>query len=421
MGYFDSVMQAPMLDYDEAEKRRGQLDQFIASQTAPFQNVSADNQALLQQAGFVPQAEGSNNFVTPERQLLQLQNERITALQEQMQAEAEKKMNNPLFRVGDTLADAGRLFLSPIFWLSGEDQTEYDPSERVKTGYRQRFEQLEQLRYTNAEKFLAARDTRIGNYTTMIKNMRDAGAPLSSGMKELRDFAYRTGQMELFNRGDLEGIQTLQNQMDVQKGDAIAFGVDRVLPKPLVDLINTDSKDFKRAISGYRGAYEGYQRLIEALSFEGGIADVSAVFSFMKALDPTSVVREGEFAVTANAGGLYDKLNNIMDRYSKGDLLPDAVKREMYTVATELMNSYTNSYDQLYGDYSRKAQLLNFTDGDIETFFGSRMTLPQPPERGMFLQQLGPLRSNMNDPIDLTPDLDDLVEEGLRMSTGGSQ
>lgn len=106
MGYFDSVMQAPMLDYDEAEKRRGQLDQFIAAQPAPFQNLSPQEQKSVQAAGFVPQQEGSANFVTPERQLLQMQNQRITALQEQMQAEAEKKMNNPLFRIGDTLADA---------------------------------------------------------------------------------------------------------------------------------------------------------------------------------------------------------------------------------------------------------------------------------------------------------------------------
>jgi len=418
MGYFDSVMQAPMLDYDEAEKRRGQLDQFIAAQPAPFQNLSPKEQASVQAAGFVPQQEGSANFVTPERQLLQMQNQRITALQEQMQAEAEKKMNNPLFRIGDTLADAGRLFLSPIFWLSGQDGTEYDPSERVKTGYRQRFEQLEQLRYTNAEKFLAARDSRMSNYTNMIKGLRDASAPLSSEMKLLRDFAQRTGQMELFNQGDAAGIENLQNQMDVQKGDAFAFSDGRVIPSELYSKIDTDSKDFKRAISGYRGAYEGYQRLIEALSFEGGIADVSAVFSFMKALDPTSVVREGEFAVTANAGGLYDKLNNIMDRYKKGDLLPDTVKREMYAVATELMNSYTDSYDQLYGDYSRKSQLLNFTPEDVEVFFGSRMMLPQPPARGMFLQQLGPVRSNMNEPIDLTQDLDDLVDSALNPGGG---
>lgn len=421
MGYFDSVMQAPMLDYDEAETRRGQLDQFIAAQPAPFQNVSAENQALLQQAGFVPQAEGSNNFVTPERQLLQLQNERITALQEMMQAEAEKKMNNPLFRVGDTLADAGRLFLSPVFWLSGQDGTEYDPSERVKTGYRQRFEQLEQLRYTNAEKFLAARDSRMGNYTTMIKGLRDAGAPLSSEMKLLRDFAQRTGQMELFNQGDAAGIQTLQNQMDVQSGNAFQFEDGRIIPGELYGKIDTDSKDFKRAISGYRSAYEGYSRLVEALSFDGGISDIAAVFSFMKALDPTSVVREGEFAVTANAGGLYDRLQTKLEGYKDGDLLPEAVKREMYEVATELMNSYTNSYDELYGDYSRKAKNLKFTDSDIETFFGQRMALPQPPARGMFLNQMGPLRSKANEPIDLTADLDDLVEEGLRMSIGGSQ
>jgi len=418
MGYFDSVMQAPMLDYDEAEKRRGQLDQFIAAQPAPFQNLSPQEQASVQAAGFVPQQEGSANFVTPERQLLQMQNQRITALQEQMQAEAEKKMNNPLFRIGDTLADAGRLFLSPIFWLSGQDGTEYDPSERVKTGYRQRFEQLEQLRYTNAEKFLAARDSRMSNYTNMIKGLRDASAPLSSEMKLLRDFAQRTGQMELFNQGDAAGIQTLQNQMDVQSGKAISFADGRIVPKPLYDLINADSEKFQTSVKKYRGAYEAYGRLVNALSLPGGISEVAAIFSFMNALDPTSTVREGEYALAAEAGPLWQKLTQLKEKYGKGEALPDKIKREIYEVSTALMESHTTSYTDFRETYAGKARNINFTDEDVDTFFGKPMQLPQPPARGIFLQQLGPVRSNMNEPLDLTPDLDDLVNNALNPGGG---
>ena len=237
-------------------------------------------------------------------------------------------------------------------------------------------------------------------------------------MKLLRDFAQRTGQMDLFNQGDAAGIQTLQNQMDVQKGDAFAFQDGRVIPSELYGKIDSDSKDFKTASKFYRSAYEGYARLLESLSFDGGIADIGTVFSFMKSLDPNSVVRESEFDLPTNAGGIYAKMQAVEDRYKKGELLPDQVKQEIYELSSEIMNSYTSSYHALYDDYARKAKNLNFTDNDVQTFFGQRMTLPQPPARGMFLQQLGPIRSDMNEPVDLTPDLDDLVNSAL--SPGGA-
>lgn len=409
MGYFDSVMQAPALDYEEATERRGRLDSFVNDLPVPFQNVPEEQQAALRASGYVQQGDTSN-FVTPERQLLAMQNERITALQGQLEQEAQQKLNNPLFRIGDTLADAGRLFLSPIFWLSGQDGTEYDPSQRIKTGYRQRFEQLESLRFQNAEKFLTARESRMSSYTTLLSNMRNMNAPLSSAMKELQDFAELTGQSDVFNSGDVNQINNLKNQMSVQKGDAYMYN-NRVVPKNLYDTVDTYSEKFNTAVSGYRSAYEGYNRLVEALSFEGGIADIATVFSFMKALDPTSVVREGEFNVTATAGGLYDRLGTMLDKYKTGDLLPETVKREMATVARQLMESYTSSYDQLRNQYTGKASAIGFgSDEDINTFFGAPMPLPQPPNRGIFKSQTP---TPLHVPVEVAPSVEDLVDKYL--------
>lgn len=399
-GYFDSVRQAPLLGYEDEVARRGKLDEAMNALAPAFQGVSAEQAPLVQNAGFIPGAvEGE--YVAPERAIAQYQNERILGMQDRMREQYERTLNSPIFRVGDTLADVGRLFLSPLIFLKGEDMSNYDPSGKVRSGYRERFEQLEGLRVQNVQKFLESRDARQSNYMNMMSTLREASAPLSSVMKELQDFARLTGQMELFQSGDPLKIRSLQDQMSVQKGDAVPLATGRVVPKPIFDKVDQYATDFNRAIGGYRAAYEGYQRLMEALSFEGGIADIAAVFSFMKALDPTSVVREGEFNVTANAGGIWDKLSNLMDRAKDGDVLPAEVKQQMATLATQLMNSYSTSYADVRSTYTGRAKYIGFnSEEDINALFGNPLVLPGAPNRGMFGPNAEP---DMNAPAPDTP------------------
>jgi hypothetical protein len=380
-GFFDSVMSAPALGYEDGETRRGQLDNFINTLPAQFQGVTPEQAPLVQSAGYVPQEGNPGNYITPERQLLTLQNQRITALQGQLQQEAEKKLNNPLFRVGDTLADAGRLFLSPIFWLGGQDGTEYDPSERVRTGYRARFEQLEELRYNNAQKFLDARTTRLTNYQAMAKNMRDLSAPMSSEMQALRDFALLTDRMDDFNSGDPARLSQLRLDEQLDKGEAFRFN-GLVLPKPLYDTARDFGNKFESATSGYREAVEGYERMMTSLDGQGGVRDIAAIFSFMKMLDPRSVVREGEFQVAASAGGLFDRLSVLMEKNKDGTYLSETVKKEMRELSTELLRSYEGTYQTLRDRYERNLGAIGFTGDEqptgqshLETILGPRSSV----------------------------------------------
>lgn len=389
-GYFDSLTQAPLLGYEEEARRRGQLDEIMAAQAPAFQGITPEQAPVVEQAGFIA-GQNPGEYITPERALTNYQNERITGMQDSLRNKYQATLENPIFRMGDTLADVGRFFLSPLIFLKGEDMSKYDPSGRVQAGYRERFDQLESLRVQNVQKFLEARDARQANYLNMVTTMRQAGQPLSSAMKELKDFAALTGQLDAFNSGDPAAISELQSQMQVQKGDAFRLATGRVVPKSVYDKVDQYATDFTRNTAGYRAAYEGYNRLMQSLSFEGGIADIAAVFSFMKALDPTSVVREGEFNVTANAGGLWDRLTQIQKKVESGEILPEAVKGELAQVATALMESYTSSYQDLRNTYTGRAGYIGFdSPEDVDALFGAPLQLPEPPRRGMFLQQPSP-------------------------------
>jgi hypothetical protein len=45
----------------------------------------------------------------------------------------------------------------------------------------------------------------------------------------------------------------------------------------------------------------GHEKLIASLEAQTGVGDMSAIFAYMKMLDPNSVVRESEFSSTTNS------------------------------------------------------------------------------------------------------------------------
>lgn len=71
-----------------------------------------------------------------------------------------------------------------------------------------------------------------------------------------------------------------------------------------------DNKDVKKTLGDFRGRQEAFQTLLSNGFTPGGInasSDISLIFSFMKILDPTSVVRESEFALTEDKTPFFEK------------------------------------------------------------------------------------------------------------------
>lgn len=69
--------------------------------------------------------------------------------------------------------------------------------------------------------------------------------------------------------------------------------------------------------------------------------DLALIFSFMKVLDPGSVVREGEFANAQNTGGIPDRIRNAYNNALRGTRLNDTQRNEFFRTATLVMNNYT--------------------------------------------------------------------------------
>ncbi len=84
-----------------------------------------------------------------------------------------------------------------------------------------------------------------------------------------------------------------------------------------------------------------------------GQNDIALIFNFMKMLDPTSVVRESEFATAANVGNLFQKayslyLKNVS---AKAPFLTPAQREEFRKTANTLYESVLPRYEQIKREY----------------------------------------------------------------------
>lgn len=84
--------------------------------------------------------------------------------------------------------------------------------------------------------------------------------------------------------------------------------------------------------------------------------DISSVYSFMKALDPQSVVREGEFATAQNATGVPDRMKNYYNQMLKGTRLNASQRQDMVNTAYRNYSVMRDNYNNVATQYRGYAQ-----------------------------------------------------------------
>ena len=67
-----------------------------------------------------------------------------------------------------------------------------------------------------------------------------------------------------------------------------------------------------------------------------GAGDISLIYSFMRINDPTSTVREGEFATAENAGGVPAKIRNLYNKVKDGQRLDIATRNDFMRTSQQI-------------------------------------------------------------------------------------
>lgn len=140
-----------------------------------------------------------------------------------------------------------------------------------------------------------------------------ADAPRSTEQRNVQTVTLADGIYAL--RPDGTRGEKIGDRPDRNEGEGREFTQERNIRSEYT----TASKPFEEL-------RQHWTRLNAAHQQKDGPGDIALVYSFMKMLDPTSVVREGEFATAQNAGGVPDQIMQMYNRALQGERLPDNVR-----------------------------------------------------------------------------------------------
>lgn len=106
----------------------------------------------------------------------------------------------------------------------------------------------------------------------------------------------------------------------------------------LRDEYNAASKDFI-AIG------DNYMRVREAARDPSAAGDLSLIFAYMKMLDPSSVVREQEFANAQNAAGVPDRIRNAWNKALNGERLNPNQRQDFINQANKVYKAQSSRHE----------------------------------------------------------------------------
>lgn len=123
-----------------------------------------------------------------------------------------------------------------------------------------------------------------------------------------------------------------------------------------------------------RASVEATEQANKALELlkdgKGGYSDIAVLTTYMKALDPRSVVRGEEFDMAAGVGGVYNKGISLLTNFAKGERLTDEQKKELGHTITLLHNFAAKNYN------TRRANQVSVFEGRLDTKFAFGDDLP---------------------------------------------
>jgi hypothetical protein len=133
-------------------------------------------------------------------------------------------------------------------------------------------------------------------------------------------------------------------------------------------------------IKAFEDSIASWNTVKSSLEDVSGAGDMAGIFAFMKTLDPSSTVREGEFQLAASSAGVARKAwNTIYNKLWNGEILDDGQRKDFARIAKKYVENRSETYKRKYEDMKRSAQKMK-----IDTEF-----LPVPATAALELGSMG--------------------------------
>jgi hypothetical protein len=145
---------------------------------------------------------------------------------------------------------------------------------------------------------------------------------------------------------------------------------------------NTLRDEFTKLTGEFRVVRDAFSNIETASRSNTGAGDMSMLYSFVKLLDPNSVVRESEFAAAAASGSFGERIQGAVQRLTTGERLPDTLRNSFLTEARNIFATQNRQYESTAETYRRLAERNGIDPENVVIPFGRAASPAAPPPAG---------------------------------------
>ena len=189
---------------------------------------------------------------------------------------------------------------------------------------------------------------------------------------------------DMFERGMISGTDAA-SQLLAGKKKPIVVGDKLIDPETYEVLYGApppEGGDFKDAsafrkeftglsrIKNFSDVTEAYTRIVKSAKDPSPAGDLALIFNYMKVLDPSSVVRESEFAAAAKAGSFGARIQAAVNQVEKGTRLAPEQRADFLSRATDLYRGAEEQVRPIYDTYTEIAKARGFEPSRVLPEFG---------------------------------------------------
>lgn len=169
-----------------------------------------------------------------------------------------------------------------------------------------------------------------------LKQMQEANKDLN------KPYQQGTGDMAGYSFNPNDGSFNLDEKVSLALSDKAAKAALKGTEVGLKDRLGIN-KDVTALIKGSSDIHSAAKSMLKLKASSSPASQLAAIFKFMKALDPTSVVREGEQQMARNTGGPADYLVGVVSQLQGEGSLPPKVFADMVQTSVDMADSAVDS------------------------------------------------------------------------------
>lgn len=209
----------------------------------------------------------------------------------------------------------------------------------------------------------AAKGLQLSGYRQVpITTAEGIGAMAEAGMKAYT--AERKAQQAAELARQQRETAIALKMMEIRAASA---KTGRDIEKTKFDQEGKLRKEFKDESKMFRDTMENYNKAYSVGMKKNptGASDLALVFSFMKTLDPGSVVREGEQAQAQNAGGVPANIRNFYNSLLTGQKFDPVVRAQIMDAARSLVLGQIDTQRRIEENYAQLVDQYGLTSSNV--------------------------------------------------------